>query len=105
MILGDRLILHDLRGVNLRVGFFLGTKEDYYNDIPCISYSVCWKEVDVRVDQIQFAEQLSELTFWSSKQQLLIDDHVLSGEVINFQCNKENDIITVSCMLLLGKYY
>ena len=25
----DRLILHDLRGVNLRVDFFLGTREEY----------------------------------------------------------------------------
>lgn len=101
----DRLILHDLRGVSLRVGFFLGTREEFLKDTQCISYSICWKSVDVRVDQITLTEQLSELDFYFSTQQLIIDDHVIAGEVIDFQCEKVDGFIMASCKILLGRDY
>jgi hypothetical protein len=100
----DRIILHDLKGVNLNVSFFLGTREELLRQQKCISYSVCYKSVDVRVDQITLVEQLSELDFYSSTQQLLIDDHILSGEVISFYCEKgEGNLLTAYCKILIGR--
>jgi hypothetical protein len=101
----DRLILHDLRGVNLKVDFFLGTREEYFNQQKCISYSVCYDAVDVRVHQITLFEQIPELDFYSVTQQLIIDDHILSGEVINFQCDKIDEVLIASCIVLLGRDY
>ena len=102
----DRLILHDLRGVNLRVDFFFGTREDFIKDVQCISYSVCWKAVDVLVDLVTVSEQISELDFYYDRQRLFIDDHKLSGEVIGFAAElDENRILTASCVILLGKNY
>lgn len=101
----DRLILHDIRGVNLKVDFFFGTREDFLKDTRCIAYSVCWDAVDVRVDQVTVSEQISDLDFYYSTQQLFIDDHVLTGEVINFRIERPLDVITVSCTILLGKDY
>ena len=102
----DRLILHDLRGVNLRVGFFFGTREDFLKDTPCISYSVCWQAVDVLVDQVTVTEQISELDFYYDRQRLFIDDHKLSGEVIRFTTELgENNKLTASCVILLGRDY
>lgn len=100
----DRLILHELRGVNIKVDFFLGTSEDLLNDVKCTSYSVCWEAVDIRVDLITFVEQIEELDFYFNIQQLIIDDHAVSGEVIEFNCRAEdNGIITASCKVLIGR--
>ena len=101
----DRLILHDLKGVNLKVDFFLGTREEFLKDTKCIAYSVCYESVDVRVDQITLAEQLDELNFFYCTQQLIIDDHALSGEVLSFRCEKANGILTAFCKILLGRDY
>lgn len=101
----DRLILHDLKGVNLRVGFFLGTRQELQKDTGCVSYSICWESVNVRVDQITLSEELLELDFFYVTQQLIIDDHVIAGEVINFRCEKTDGVITASCVVLLGRDY
>lgn len=101
----DRLILHDLKGVNLRVGFFLGTREEFLKDTKCISYSICWEAVDVRVDQTTLSEQTSELDFAFNTQQLIIDDHVITGDILNFRCEKVDGVITAYCTILLGRGY
>ena len=101
----DRLILHDLKGVNLKVDFFLGTREEYLRQQKCISYSVCYDSVNVRVDQVTLSEPLSGLEFFYNIQQLIIDDHVLSGEVLSFRCSKVDDILIASCTILLGRDY
>ena len=100
----DRLTLHDLRGVNLKVDFFLGTREEYLGQQKCISYSVCYESVDVRVDQVTLTEQLSDLDFYFSTQQLFIDDHILSGEVISFYCDKgPENLLIAYCKILIGR--
>ena len=101
----DRLILHDLKGVNLKVDFFLGTREEYLKQQKCISYSVCYESVNVRVDQITLTEQLSELDFYFNTHQLIIDDHVLSGEVLSFRCERVDGLLTAFCKILLGRDY
>ena len=105
MILEDRLILHDLKGVNLKVDFFLGTRTEYLENTRCISYSVCYNSVNVRVDQLTVSEQISDLDFYFTSQQLIIDDHTISGEVIRFHCEKTDNILTAYCAILLGKEY
>ena len=101
----DRIVLHDLRGVSLRVGFFLGTREEWVEDTQCISYSICWESVDVKVDQITLSEELEGLDFFYVKQQLIIDEHTIAGEVIDFRCAKVDGILTASCVVLLGRDY
>lgn len=101
----DRLILHDLRGVNLKVDFFLGTRKEFIEDTKCIAYSVCYESVDVRVDQITLAEQLLELDFFYCVQQLSIDDNCISGEVVSFHCEQTDTGLTAFCTILLGRDY
>jgi hypothetical protein len=101
----DRIVLHDLRGVNVKVDFFLGTRQDLKKDTKCISYSVCWESVNIRVYQITLTEEVSDLDFYQVTQQLMIDDHIIVGEVINFKSEKVNDIIIASCTVLLGRDY
>lgn len=104
-LIEDRLILHDLKAVNLKVAFFLGTREEYVKQARCIAYSVCYESVDVRVDQVTVSEQISELDFYYTSQQLIIDDHVISGEVLNFEFIRDNSGLVASCAILLGKDY
>ena len=102
----DRLVLHELRGVNLKVDFFLGTRKEFIDQTKCIRYSVCYEYVDVRVDQITYTEPLYGLDFYYSVQQIFIDDHILSGEVVSFYCEQANDdVLTTSCKILLGRDY
>jgi hypothetical protein len=101
----DRLILHDLKGVNLRVGFFLGTREEWIRDTKCIHYSICWDTVDVRVEQLTVSELISELDFFHTTQQLIVDDHVIAGDLLEFRCDKISGVITASCTILLGRDY
>lgn len=101
----DRLILHDLKGVNLKVSFFLGTREEYLENAKCISYSVCYDSVDVRVDQITYKEPLYELDFYYNSQQIFIDDHILSGDVISFNCEQTDSGLVAYCIILLGRDY
>lgn len=101
----DRLILHDLRGVNLKVGFFLGNKKEFIEQKKYISYSVCWDYVNVRVDQVTIVEQLHELDFHYLSHRLYIDDHMLSGEVCDFNCWQTDSGLVASCALLLGRDY
>lgn len=101
----DRLVLHDLKGVNLKVGFFLGTRKEFLLQQKCISYSVCYDSVDVRVDQITYMEPLYELDFYYTSQQLIIDDHILAGEVCSFYCEKTTAGLTAYCKILLGRDY
>lgn len=100
----DRLVLHELRGVNLKVDFFLGTREEFLDDARCIAYSICWRNVDIRVDLITFTEQLSDLDFYFSSQQLFIDDHIISGDVLDFswEANEKGKIIAY-CKILIGR--
>lgn len=105
MITEDRLILHDLIGVNLKVGFFLGTRKEYLQQQKCISYSVCWESVNVKVEQIVISEQISDLDFYYTIQQLIVDDHVISGEVINFNFERAESGLIASCAILLGRDY
>lgn len=89
-----QIILHDLRGVNLTVGFFLDT------EIPL--YSICWNKVDVRVEQITITEMIHELPFTCNTQQLFIDDHLLTGEVLDFRCETgSNGSIQVYCKIVI----
>jgi hypothetical protein len=101
----DRIILHDLKGVNLRVGFFLGTREEFIKDTKCIHYSICWDTVDVRVDQVTVSELISELDFFYVTQQLIVDDHVITGELLDFRCESLDGAIVASCAILLGRDY
>ena len=105
MLEEDRLILHDLRGVNLTVGFFLGTREDLLKDTRCISYSVCYDSVDVQVDLVTVSEQISELDFYYTTQQLFIDDHVIDGDVISFRTEQNECGLTAFCTIALGRDY
>lgn len=105
MTLEDRLILHDLKEVNLKVAFFLGTREEYLQQAKCISYSVCYESVNVRVDQITCVEPLYELDFYYATQQLIIDDHVLSGDVLSFYCEQTASGLIAFCTILLGRDY
>lgn len=100
----DRLVLHELRGVNLKVDFFLGTRAELLDTGKCIAYSICWKNVDLRVDLITFTEQLSDLDFYFSSQQLFIDDHSITGDVIDFHWEAdENGLIIAYCKILIGR--
>ena len=100
----DRLVLHELKGVNLKVDFFLGTRQELLDRSRCIAYSICWKDVDVRVDMITFTEQLSDLDFYFSAQQLFIDDHIISGDVIDFNWETdETRKIIAYCKILIGR--
>ena len=100
----DRLVLHELKGVNLKVDFFLGTRKELLENAKCIAYSICWRGVDVRVDTITFTEQVSELDFYFSGQQLFIDDHIITGDVIDFRWEiTDNNKIIVYCKILIGR--
>ncbi len=100
----DRLVLHELRGVNLKVDFFLGTRAELLDDVKCIAYSICWESVDLRVDLITFTEQLLDLDFYFSMQQLSIDDHSITGDVIDFHWEvDENGLIIAYCKILIGR--
>ena len=100
----DRLTLHELRGVNIKVDFFLGTRKELLDKSKCIAYSICWKNVDVRVDTITFTERISDLDFYFSAQQLFIDDQVISGDVIDFHWEAgEAGIIIAYCKILIGR--
>lgn len=101
----DKITLHDIKGVNLKVGFFLGNKKEFLQQKKCISYSVCWDFVNVRVDQVTIKEQLHELDFYYLSHKLYIDDHMLSGEVCNFNCWQTSAGLVASCTLLLGRDY
>jgi hypothetical protein len=91
----EQLILHDLRGVNLTVGFF--------SDIEKSLYSVCWRKVDVRVELCYCSEQISDLTFHFNTQRLFVDDHMISGEVVDFRCEPGKDgVIQVFCKLIIN---
>ena len=85
------------------VDFFLGTREELLDQQKCISYSVCYESVDVRVDQVTLSEQLSDLDFYFTTQQLFIDDHILSGDVIKFYCKQEEDLLIAYCKILIGR--
>jgi hypothetical protein len=99
-----RVVLHELKGVNLKVDFLLGTRKDLLENIDCLTYSVCWAIVDVRVDAITVTERVSGLDFCFSVQQLIIDDHVISGEVIEFKEEvNEHGVITICCKILIGR--
>ena len=100
----DRIILHELKGVNVKVDFFLGTRQELLNNAKCIAYSICWRGVDIRVDLITFTEQISELDFYFSAQQLFIDDHIISGDVIDFRWEAdEKGLIIAYCKILIGR--
>lgn len=100
----DRIILHELRGVNVKVDFFLGTRKDLLDDSKCMAYSICWRGVDVRVDTITFTEQISDLDFYFSGQQLFIDDHIITGDVVDFRWESdENNKIIAYCKILIGR--
>ena len=90
-----QLILHDLRGVNLTVGFFLDTET--------FLYSICWNKVDVRVEQLTITELIQELPFTTIAQQLFIDDHLITGEVLDFRCElRSNDSIQAYCKIIIN---
>jgi hypothetical protein len=90
-----QILLHDIKGVNLTVGFFLDTET--------FLYSICWNKVDVRVEQITITEMLHELPFTCNTQQLLIDDHLITGEVLDFRCELgSNESILVYCKIVIN---
>lgn len=99
----DRLVLHELRGVNLKVDFFLGTRKELLDNAKCIAYSILWRGVDVRVDTITFTEQISDLDFYFSGQQLFIDDHVITGDVVDFRWESAGNKIIAYCKILIGR--
>lgn len=79
----DRLTLHDLIGVSLRVDFFCTT------DLEHVVASTFWASVDVRVDSITYNEQISELDFYYNTHQLFINDQIIVGNVLDFRCTTD----------------
>ena len=100
----DRITLHELREVSIKVDFFLGTRSELLDNAKCTAYSICWKDVDIRVDTITFTEQISELDFFFSINQLFIDDHIISGDVLDFhwEVTEQNKIIAF-CKIAIGR--
>jgi hypothetical protein len=91
----DRIILHDLRGVNVKVDFFL--------DINTPLYPITWQGVNVRVELCTFIEQISELDFFFSSKLLFIDDHLISGDVIDFDCKVgAGGILYATCKIIIN---
>ena len=89
-----QIILHDLRGVNLTVGFFLDTET--------FLYSICWNKVDVRVEQITVTEMIHELPFVYNTQQLFIDDRLITGDILDFRCEpRPGDRVQVYCKIVI----
>jgi hypothetical protein len=89
-----QLVLHDIKGVNLTVGFFL--------DTDTFMYSICWNKVDVRVEQLTITELIQDLPFTTNTQQLFIDDHLLTGEVLDFRCERgSDDSIQAYCKIVI----
>lgn len=101
----DRLTLHDLRGVNLKVDFFLGTREELLDETECTAYSIRWRAVDVRVDLVTVTERISGLTFYYQTQQLYIDNQIISGDVISFRTDVIYSCISAFCTIALGRDY
>ena len=100
----DRLVLHELKGVNLKVDFFLGTRAELLDSAKCLAYTLCWDSVDILIDLTTFTEQVHDLDFYFSAQRLIIDDHVISGEVIDFHWETDEDgKIIVYCKILIGR--
>ncbi len=100
----DRIVLHELKGVNVKVDFFLGTKRELLDNSRCIAYSICWKDVNVRVDMITYTERISELDFFFSVHQLFIDDQMISGDVIDFHWEVgDAGRIIAFCKILIGR--
>ena len=90
-----QLILHDIKGVNLTVGFFLDTET--------FLYSICWNKVDVRIEQLTITEPIQELPFTTNTQQLFIDDHLITGEVLDFRCELGSDgSIQAYCKIVIN---
>ncbi len=88
----------------MRVDFFLGTREELLNQTKCLAYSICWRGVDVRVDLITFTEQLMDLDFYFSAQQLFIDDHMISGDVVDFHWEADEKCLVIAyCKILIGR--
>lgn len=91
----DRIVLHDIAGVNLTVGFFLDTDKSLY--------SICWNKVDVRVEQLTNTEMIHELPFVSITQRLFIDNHLITGDVLDFRCEAGADkSIQVYCKIVIN---
>ena len=103
--LEDRLTLHDLTGVNLKVDFFLGTREELLDDTRCMLYSICWSSVAVRVEQITISELISDLDFFYCAQQLYIDDQPVYGDVISFRTEQGPSGLIALCTIALGRDY
>ena len=95
----DLIVLHDLREVNVRVGFFLGSRKARQYPEGCIAYTICWQKVNVRVELITLTEQISDLDFYAQSQRLVIDDHQITGEVFDFRWDPEAGLAT--CKILI----
>ena len=99
----DRITLHELQGVSLRVDFFYGSEKETAELPTQVQYSTFWDAVDVRVDLITFTECLSDLDFFFSGHQLFIDDQLISGTVIDFYYNViDSKTVKAFCKIVIG---
>jgi hypothetical protein len=95
----DRVLLHDLRGVSLRVDFFCST------DLKHVVSSTFWTDVDVRVDKVTYEELISELDFYHQNYQLFICDQVITGDVLEFRYEvDETGGVLSYCKMIINWY-
>ena len=99
----ERILIHDLKKVNVKVDFLWDTKSELVDWNDCVMYPTFWTDVDVRVETLTFAEQLLGQVFVFNTQQLFINDQCISGDVLDFRCERDNSgKITVFCKVVVG---
>lgn len=95
----DRVLLHDLRGVSLRVDFFCST------DLKHVVSSTFWTDVDVRVYEVTYVEPIYDLDFYYTTHQLFICDQIITGDVLEFRYEiDETGGVLSYCKMIINWY-
>ena len=95
----------EFNNVNLQVSYYWDSHGKLLNWTAFVEQPKSWSKVNVKIEEYSFSQTFDFLnkTMDFKKTQLLVDNELIFGEVVDMSCTRSRDgIITVGCKVVIG---
>lgn len=99
----SRRLINKYKDVNLVLDFYWDNHGQLINWNELVTTPRCWSNVDVHIYKYFFTENLLGKEFNFSKNQIYVNNSLISGDLLDYSIEiAEDDSTTVKCCIAVG---
>lgn len=97
------VVVKDFKDATLKVDYFWDSHGDLTNWNDLIKAPTFWPKANVQIRRYSFTENLLGKEFDFAMLQLVIDENIINGDILNYSVEvDENGTANLSCRLAIG---